>query len=310
MPGPGRGAINAAKYRFAPAWRCSLAPLASLLPALAIGGAHAESRPLPALDSAAAASAPAKSGSDTSSSGIAAAGARLLAAYPEHLASIDGNDVIWVDGTRMPLDDAQGVKPFDAWLERPDLEDMLRFPYTAGTAAAAPDVNKDPGRARNAAFFDKMYGNCRNDEVTRHLVDVVWLPTKSGQKFKVTSVNGVAARLDAISRALDALPDRFDAFLLPAAGTYNCRVIAGTDRVSAHGHGIAIDIAVKTSDYWRWAKPASDGRHVYRNRVPKEIVDIFEAHGFIWGGRWYHFDTMHFEYRPEFLPAFSPRRVP
>ena len=30
-----------------------------------------------------------------------------------------------------------------------------------------------------------------------------------------------------------------------------------------------------------------------------EIVRIFEKHGFIWGGRWYHYDTMHFEYRPE-----------
>jgi hypothetical protein len=29
---------------------------------------------------------------------------------------------------------------------------------------------------------------------------------------------------------------------------------------------------------------------------------IFEKHGFIWGGKWYHYDTMHFEYRPELLP--------
>lgn len=26
-----------------------------------------------------------------------------------------------------------------------------------------------------------------------------------------------------------------------------------------------------------------------------------ERHGFIWGGRWYHYDTMHFEYRPEMI---------
>src|SRR3569623_1717748 len=35
---------------------------------------------------------------------------------------------------------------------------------------------------------------------------------------------------------------------------------------------------------------------------PARNVAIFERHGFIWGGRWSHFDTMHFEYRPELLP--------
>ena len=24
-------------------------------------------------------------------------------------------------------------------------------------------------------------------------------------------------------------------------------------------------------------------------------------HGFIWGGKWYHYDTMHFEFRPELV---------
>jgi hypothetical protein len=39
--------------------------------------------------------------------------------------------------------------------------------------------------------------------------------------------------------------------------------------------------------------------------MPQEIVDIFERHGFIWGGKWYHYDTMHFEYRPE-LTGLKP----
>ena len=41
--------------------------------------------------------------------------------------------------------------------------------------------------------------------------------------------------------------------------------------------------------------------------VPHEIVEVFERHGFIWGGKWYHYDTMHFEYRPELL-ATAVRR--
>ena len=30
-------------------------------------------------------------------------------------------------------------------------------------------------------------------------------------------------------------------------------------------------------------------------------VGLSEKHGFIWGGKWYHYDTMHFEYRPEII---------
>ncbi len=78
-------------------------------------------------------------------------------------------------------------------------------------------------------------------------------------------------------------------------------MIAGTDRPSVHGDGIAIDINVAWSDYWRNHQPVG-GKYPYKNRIPWEIVEIFEKHGFIWGGKWYHYDTMHFEYRPELLP--------
>lgn len=237
--------------------------------------------------------------------------ARLLAAYPEAIAAIEANEIVWRDGTRMPLDDGTGEKPFRPWLDAPDVEDMLAIPYPAGAEAAPPARDSDPGRARNEAFFRKMYGDCQTGEVKPKLRPVAWLPTKSGRKIEVTTVNGVADRLAAVSRELDALPARFDKFLLPAAGTYNCRVIAGTSRVSAHGYAIAIDIAVAQSDYWRWAAKGADAEGgpatiPYRNRIPLEIVRIFEKHGFIWGGRWYHYDTMHFEYRPELLPPLAP----
>jgi hypothetical protein len=234
---------------------------------------------------------------------IAAAGRRLVAAYPDHLADVEGGTLVWRDGTRMALDDGRPAKPFADWLARPSIVDMFRLPYPRGADLPPPARDVDPGRARHAAFFDKMYGACTAGQVTRNLVDVVWLPKKSGQRLKVTRVNGVADRLAEVSRALDALPARFDPYLIPAAGTYNCRPIAGTDRASAHGHGIAIDIAIARADYWRWQKPGADGSYAWRNRVPLEIVAIFEAHGFIWGGRWHHYDTMHFEYRPELLTA-------
>ena len=104
---------------------------------------------------------------------------RLLAAYPEQLERIDGGELVWRDGTRMPLDDGKGEKAFEEWLAHPDVADMLAVPYPAGAEATAPAVNVDPGRARNAAFFDKVYGNCRAGEVEKNLARVAWLPTKT-----------------------------------------------------------------------------------------------------------------------------------
>jgi D-alanyl-D-alanine carboxypeptidase len=228
---------------------------------------------------------------------------RLLAAYPDQLERIEDGTLVWRDGTRMPIDDGKGEKPFAEWLDHPDIKDMLAVPYPPGDLTVPPAKDVDPGRARNEAFFNKVYGDCRKGEVEKSLTTVVWLPKKTGQKLPFNKANGAAKALEAVSHDLDELPAQFDIYLYPSAGTYNCRVIAGTNRVSAHGQGIAIDIALKHSDYWRNASAAKDGSYAYKNAIPMEVVRIFEKHGFIWGGKWHHYDTMHFEYRPELLGA-------
>jgi hypothetical protein len=40
---------------------------------------------------------------------------------------------------------------------------------------------------------------------------------------------------------------------------------------------------------------------IYTSRTLIEIVEVFEKYGFIRGGKWYHYDTTHIEYRPELL---------
>jgi hypothetical protein len=229
--------------------------------------------------------------------------ALLVQSYPAFLERYEANDIIWKDDTRMAFDDGKGEKDFETLLDRPDLEDMFYAPYPLARTGISPGVNIDPGRVRFQPFFAKMYGDCTKGEVEKNLVDVVWLPSRAGQKLKATRVNGVAEQLQAVSNELDKLPQEFTKYLKPSEGTYNCRPVAGTNRISAHGSGIAIDIATEYGDYWYWNRPDSSGRYPYKNRVPWEIVEIFEKHGFIWGGKWYHYDTMHFEYRPEILAA-------
>lgn len=214
---------------------------------------------------------------------------QLLRAYPDELAAFDGANLIWRDGSRMPVDDHRPDKTPEEQLRDGSILDQLRLPYPAGSTA---EPGQDPGRVRNRAFFDKMYGDCQAGEVSPKLVRVPWL---SGHTVSVTSVNGIDRRLAAISRELDQLPAADRKYLYPLGGTYKCRAVADTGQTSMHSWGAAIDINTSYSNYWLW-------RHgPYLNRIPPEIVEIFERHGFIWGGRWSHFDTMHFEYRPELL---------
>jgi len=223
----------------------------------------------------------------------------LVAAYPDALAGHDAKVLRWRDGTVMPLSEGAPNKTFADLLRHASIIDQLRIPYPRGILDRPPAVDADPGRYRNTAFFIKMYGDCRKGEVTPHLVSLPWLPKTWGKSILITSVNGVDKKLRAISAEIDALPEAVKRAAYPIAGTYNCRTIADTGEPSPHGYGIAIDLNTAFSDYWYWQP--HNGAIGYRSRMPQEIVAIFEKHGFIWGGKWYHFDTMHFEYRPELL---------
>ena len=68
-----------------------------------------------------------------------------------------------------------------------------------------------------------------------------------------------------------------------------------------HAYAAAIDLNVKYSAYWEWSDQAAHGLAPYKNQIPIQIIQAFERRGFIWGGRWADFDTMHFEYRPEII---------
>ena len=167
---------------------------------------------------------------------------RLVAAYPDVLAGHDDAWVIFKSGKRLPVGDDEPAKSFQARLKSASIRDQLSLPYPKGPLAAPPGPEDDPGRFRNIAFFDAIYGDCTKGEVERHLVRVPWLPKSGGGVVRATSVNGVAEKLRAVSEELDALPPEIRRHAFPSAGTYNCRVVADTGVRSAHAWGIAIDL--------------------------------------------------------------------
>ena len=202
----------------------------------------------------------------------------------------DGQRILWDDGLE---------KTHQGKLRRPDIQDTISQKYPGLSTLETPKSLIDPGRFRHMGLLKALYG-ADAKRVGSHLETVHWLPGLTEKKLKFNGRHGAASALRAVSRDLLLLGKKFHKYVRVTAGSFNWRYIKGTDRLSAHAFGIALDIHVKFTDYWRWARRA-DGTFNYRNRIPEQIVHVFERHGFVWGGRWWHFDTMHFEYRPEFL---------
>ncbi len=166
-----------------------------------------------------------------------------------------------------------------------------------------------------------------------------------GQRVSFNRRNGAATALAAVGSELDklVLQDKalrswlsawldnkvlFEDAAKGDTSTFICRNIQGSQRLSNHSFGSAIDLYnphMKEPQYWLWEeaerrarkspqkqtsaeilktlkeKGIPDYRPEAMAAIPQSLIDAFERHGFIWGGKWNHFDTMHFEYRPEFF---------
>jgi hypothetical protein len=219
----------------------------------------------------------------------------LVKAYPDTInAAMDGHIVFKFKAEAVKIDDGVVRDHFEK-LETGDIEDSLDQIYPAGPCATTPDRNFDPGRIRSERFMRVMYGDAAR-EVKANLVPVEWF----GATLMVTKVNGVDKALGRVRDALAARPG-LRKYLVPSAGVFNWRKVAKQSNLSVHSFGAAIDLNTKFADYWLWSGGEPGKVPLYKNKFPMEIISAFEKHGFIWGGRWYHYDTMHFEYRPELI---------
>lgn len=223
--------------------------------------------------------------------------ALFQSAFPEAILGHAANVLVMRDGTEITIDDGRNKSHAEA-LKSADIEDMLSQIYPLGRCytGAPPAKNFDPGRIRNDAFFKSLYGADAR-AVSADMEPVGWFNTSVAFSRR----HGAAAALARVARDLSSPTQDEAKFLNTLGGTFNWRVISGTKRLSAHSFGVAIDVNPKHSTYWRWSGGTPGNVPSYQNKVPFSIVEAFERHGFIWGGKWYHYDTMHFEYRPDLI---------
>ena len=224
----------------------------------------------------------------------------LMMAYPEYITDIEkqGDDKVYIvlkSGKKLLYDDKK-EKSLDEKMYNPDIEDVLgqNYPLTKIDKLMEKDI--DPGRVRMYSLLREVYGASQSS-VEKNLKTV-----SAGGSFQFNKNNNAHESLKAaMNEVLSLLKVKkgLSKFVFPTSGTFNYRVIAGTNLLSPHSFGIAIDLARDKKDYWKWASKDLGQKRI--EEYPNEIVEIFEKHNFIWGGKWSHFDILHYEYRPEII---------
>ena len=223
----------------------------------------------------------------------------LMLAYPGEITGVRlGEDglayVAMRSGDEVVYDDGK-VKSFDEQLWNADIQDMMTLAYPLEDITTLRRNNDDPGRVRCYPFLHALYGATKHD-IEQNLVSVSLV---SGcYPFASQGADDIETAVKELAALLKEEPSAYG-YVFPLNGTYNYRMIAGTSTLSAHAFGIAVDFCSNPCDYWRWATREQGQKRL--TSYPRSVVEVMETHGFIWGGKWAHFDFLHFEYRPELV---------
>jgi hypothetical protein len=224
----------------------------------------------------------------------------FMMSYPEHIVDVERDEhgfvyIVMKSGEKIIYDD-KITKAAAQRLENADLQDTLQEAYPLGETATLMQDNKDPGRYRCYELLKQVYGKNRG-YIEKRLESTTFV---YGSLLFNSSNNASSALGKAGKIILPIMNEpKVSKAVYPGSGTYNYRVIAGTGHLSPHAYGIAIDLARDSRDYWQWAAREEGAKRI--KDYPPEVVKAFEDNGFIWGGKWWHFDILHFEYRPEII---------
>lgn len=285
--------------------------------------------------------------------------------YPGAIARYDIqlNQVVFLNGHILDCDkgmrfNLKNDEEYQRQMANVDLSDILLQGYPQGYVAPIYEKNYSPGRFRNDQLFINTYININSlsnnhlirsanqnlveDDLkflARYLKNEIVKVKFLGFDINMNQRNGAASALARVGQKLEKDYPEAAKWLKNTrnmSGGYNMRFISGTNRLSSHSWGIAVDFTLKNAttnlkwfdSYWKWVadctptlrcsaartdKGANERRDLLEellsveiypqnfDHFPPEIVQVFAEEGFIWGGHWHHFDTMHFEYRPEFF---------
>lgn len=184
--------------------------------------------------------------------------------------------------------------------------DPIFYAYPLSPLHTPPPAGKEPVHSRD--LLEKLFGKTEG-EIRNQGVSVEFLNRKVFvNAFCLAALTGVEKEI----RALATTDPEVKAWVenIEIAYSFIDKEIAGTPGRSHHAFGMAIDLVPSSYGgkhvYWRWSRVFNRQNW---DRIPMEerwsppgsVIRAFENHGFVWGGKWSRFDTIHFEFRPEIL---------
>lgn len=227
-------------------------------------------------------------------------------------------ELYWAGGRFLPKEELSNANHYrtNLWNYPYELKDPATM--TEGEVEACrnfgDEENRKTATITGAFFFDAVYDTKTQLQAEKHMVKITLL----GQQSKVHELLvPVLKQIDDEVMALSKTDTEISEWLktLTYADSYFWRTIRDTGGKSFHSFGIAVDVLPQNRNakslYWLWERDfyPNDWMLTPLSRrwiPPQKVLDIFEAHGFIWGGKWAVWDNMHFEYHPE---LFEYRKI-
>jgi hypothetical protein len=250
----------------------------------------------------------------------------LAMAYPRRITEVEFKDGDWAVRLRGQwYYYAEGKLLPEAWRSRSaEFSPQPFYPYPAllpewkrptkseaARLAEAAKRRQNGGAADRALFFYDAVWNIKNREEAWNQVKTIRFLGKS-----ILVHHGIMEELALVEQKINEAARSDPAVRkwlseLSSIAAWNWRNIADIKTRSNHAYGVAVDILPNQKlyrsleKYWLWAAKTNkewwNVPYSRRYHPPQAVIKAFEAYGFVWGGKWAFYDTMHFEYRPEIL---------
>jgi len=250
----------------------------------------------------------------------------MAKAYPDRTGDvefIDGDWTIMVYGERFFY--AEGRMLSESMRDKANSYDPLPFynypeelpPWTPPTAEESERMKEQEKRRqarpakRSSQFYDALWRTHNRDESYEHVKQIRFLGHPVMVHYSIlVQLSLVEEQISRLAKTNTAV--RQWVSNIKSIDGWNWRNIAESESRSYHAYGAAIDFLPVSlgglQTYWLWTSQHTPEwwtvSYAKRFQPPPEVIKAFESFGFIWGGKWRYFDTMHFEYRPEIL-AFN-----